>query len=133
VLARTHVLKVSEEDIAWLDPARPALAAARALLDAGPSVVLLTRGPQGAVAVTAAGDFPVHVPAAQVVDTIGAGDAFGGGFLAWWRAHGRDASGLADTDAVVEATRFASLVAAKTVERAGASPPYLSELDPAHA
>jgi len=131
VLARTHVVKVSEEDIAWLDPARPALAAARGLLAAGPTVVLLTRGPDGAVVVTADGDFPVRVPAAEVVDTIGAGDAFGGGFLAWWRAHGRDADGLAETEAVVEAARFASLVAARTCERAGASPPYLSELDPA--
>jgi fructokinase len=66
--------------------------------------------------------------AVEVVDTIGAGDAFGGGFLAWWRREGLGASDLERTDAVLEATRYAALVAGRTVERAGASPPRLSEL-----
>jgi fructokinase len=122
VLARTHVLKVSEEDLDWL------ALDARALRDAGPAVVLLTRGADGASVVTADGERAVKVEATEVVDTIGAGDAFGGGFLAWWRAQGLDAEALADTDAVVEAARFACLVAARTVARAGASPPRLAEL-----
>ena len=129
VLRRADLVKVSEEDLAWLDPHRTPRAAARALLEPGPSVVLLTRGGEGAVAVTAGADLEVPVPATNVVDTIGAGDAFGGGFLAWWRSRalGRDA--LADDDTVAEATRFASLVAARTCERPGASPPHLDELE----
>ena len=62
---------------------------------------------------------------ARVVDTIGAGDAFGGGFLAWWDLHDHD---LTDLDAVREATRFACAVAARTTERPGAQPPRLAEL-----
>ena len=58
----------------------------------------------------------------------GAGDAFGGGFVAWWNARGLGRDDLRDDDLVLEATRFAALVAARTCERPGASPPHLSEL-----
>ena len=92
-------------------------------------MVLLTLGAEGALVVTAAGDVAVPAPPVEVVDTIGAGDAFGGGFLAWWRSQGLDRDALHDQDAVVEATRFGVLVAARTVARAGASPPRLRELD----
>lgn len=128
VLRRSHVVKVSQEDLAWLDPERAPLAAARALLELGPVVALVTLGAEGAVAVCPDGDHDVAAPAAEVVDTIGAGDAFGGGFVAWWRGHGLGRDALADSALVVEATRFAALVAARTVERAGASPPRLGEL-----
>jgi fructokinase len=128
VLALSDVVKVSEEDLAWLDPERAPAPAARALLELGPKVVLLTRGADGALAVTPDGDTPVPAPKVAVVDTIGAGDAFGGGFLAWWRSQGLHRDELADTELVVEATRFAALVAARTCERPGASPPFLDEL-----
>jgi fructokinase len=128
VLALSDIVKVSEEDLAWLDPQRTPAAAARALLELGPKVVLLTRGADGALAVTPDGDTPVPAPKVSVVDTIGAGDAFGGGFLAWWRSQGLQRDELADADLVVEATRFAALVAARTCERPGASPPFLHEL-----
>jgi fructokinase len=128
VLGRSDVVKVSEEDLAWLEPQRSAPAAARMLLQAGPSVVLLTRGPDGVQVVTGAGDVPVAAPEVEVVDTIGAGDAFGGGFLAWWRERGLGRAQLDDQAAVVEAATFGALVAAHTVARAGASPPYLHEV-----
>jgi fructokinase len=128
VLRNSHLVKVSDEDLAWLDPGRPPLEAARALLELGPSVVLVTRGREGAVVVCADGDFGVPAPAVDVVDTIGAGDAFGAGFLAWWSSRNLDRDALGDTDRVLEATRFAALVAARTCARAGASPPRLNEL-----
>ena len=129
VLRRAHVVKVSDDDVAWLDPGRPPSQAARALLADGPSVALLTRGAQGALVITPDDRIPINVPAAHVVDTIGAGDAFGGGFLAWWSLRGLTAQDVADTAKVVDAARFAAQVASRTVERAGASPPYLSELE----
>ena len=115
VLGRSDVVKVSEEDLAWLEPQRSAADAARMLLQAGPRVVLLTRGADGVQVVTGAGDVPVPAPDVEVVDTIGAGDAFGGGFLAWWRAQGLGREQLGDQDAVVEAAAFGALVAARTV------------------
>jgi fructokinase len=128
VLGRTDVVKVSEEDLAWLEPERGAADAARILLQGGPRVVLLTRGGDGVQVVTGAGDVQVPAPVVEVVDTIGAGDAFGGGFLAWWRARGLGREQLDDQSAVVEAAAFGALVAARTVARAGASPPYLREV-----
>jgi len=102
--------------------------ATRALLADGPSVGLLTRGGDGVVVVTSDSDVVVTAPPAKVVDTIGAGDAFAGGFLSWWRERDLGADALADLDTVVEAATFACLVAARTCERAGASPPYRREL-----
>jgi fructokinase len=128
VLAHSHLVKVSEEDIAWLDPGRDALEAARALLDDGPSVALLTRGGDGVTVIGRDRHVDVAAPKVRVVDTIGAGDAFAGGFLAWWHAQRLDGEALEDLDMAVEAAAFACLVAAKTCERAGASPPRRLEL-----
>jgi len=128
VLGHSHLVKVSEEDAEWLSPGRPAPDAARALLEDGPAVALLTRGADGAVVVTADQEVPVDAPKVDVVDTIGAGDAFGGGVLAWWRARELGSEALADLDKVVEATAFGCLVAARTCARAGAFPPHLHEL-----
>jgi fructokinase len=127
-LQYAHVVKASEEDLAYLEPGATPADAARALLADGPRVALVTRGAEGALVITADTELRVPAPAARVVDTIGAGDAFGGGFLAWWRLKGLTREDLQDIDAVREATRFACVVAARTCERPGASPPRLSEL-----
>ena len=128
LLPRCHVVKASDADLAYLDPDRSDVDAARALLARGPAVVLLTRGARGATVLSPGGEAEVAAPRIEVADTIGAGDAFGGGFLAWWRREGLGAADLERTDSVVEATRFACLVAARTCERPGASPPRLAEL-----
>jgi fructokinase len=129
VLARTHVVKVSGDDLDWLETGRPWLDAARALLARGPAAVLVTRGGEGAAAVTAGAHTDVEAVPVEVADTIGAGDAFGGGFLAWWRARGLGRDALHDHESVVEATRFAALVAALTCAKPGASPPRLGEVE----
>jgi fructokinase len=126
VLRHSDLVKVSEEDLAWLDPGRSRAAAARALLERGPTAVLLTRGPDGATVITAGADIAIAPVPTEVVDTIGAGDAFGGGFLAWWISHGLGRAELARDELVVEAARFAAVVAARTVAQAGASPPELA-------
>jgi fructokinase len=125
LLQMSDLVKVSEEDLAWLDPGQPACDAARALLDYGPKVVLLTRGPAGATIVTPGAKIVVPAVPVDVVDTIGAGDAFSGGFLAWWSSHGLGAGDLTREGLVIEAVRFAAVVAARTVSQAGASPPAL--------
>jgi fructokinase len=128
LLRQSDLVKLSEEDIGWLDPDRPPVEATRALLDEGPPVALLTRGGDGAVVIAPDREAAVEPPPVNVVDTIGAGDAFAGGFLAWWHAEGLGRAALADFDAVVEGARFACLVAARTCERPGASPPRRAEL-----
>ena len=71
-----------------------------------------------------------RVPArdVKVVDTVGAGDAFGGAFLAWWIASGLGRNELGDLDALQAAAEAANEVAAVTCERAGADPPTIAEL-----
>jgi fructokinase len=127
-LQYVQVVKASVEDLAYLEPGRTPTEAARALLEEGPSVALVTDGGKGALVITADAELRVPAPTARVVDTIGAGDAFGGGFLGWWSLRGLSRDDLADTDAVRDATRFACVVAARTCERPGAQPPTLAEV-----
>lgn len=128
VLARTQVVKVSDDDLAYLSPGVEPDEAARRLLDVGPSVVLLTAG-SGAVTIhTAGGTVSVPVEPVEVVDTIGAGDAFGGGFCAWWLASGHTTADLADPAALRRAVEAANEVAAIVCTRRGADPPWRHEL-----
>jgi fructokinase len=128
VLRRVDIVKASTDDLAWLEPDRQPIDAAARLLRDGPALVLVTDGPRPVRIVTNDGVGEVAVPAAVVVDTVGAGDAFGAGFLAAWTRAGRGRPDLADRAAVEAATRFAVEVAARTVARPGADPPTLAEL-----
>jgi fructokinase len=128
LLARTDVVKASEEDLAWLDPGTAPADAARALLAREGAVALVTLGGEGALVVTADGAVEVSAPPVQVVDTIGAGDAFMGAYLATWRRRNLRRADLRRMDEVAEAATFACRVAAITCSRAGADPPRLAEL-----
>src|SRR3954471_4699497 len=128
-LRYAHVVKVSADDLEYLTPGAGLTDAARELLSDGPRIALVTLGGDGALIVTADDEHQVDAPKITVVDTIGAGDAFGGGFLAHWRIHHRSRDDLNNTEAVRAATHFACVVAARTCERPGASPPRLSDLD----
>ena len=70
----------------------------------------------------------VDVPAVKVVDTIGAGDAFGGAFLAWWSGNQLTKSDLHRPGPVRGALQAAVEVAALTCMRVGAEPPWLAEV-----
>jgi fructokinase len=128
VLGRVDVVKVSTEDLAWLEPGRNPVEAARRLLQGGAAVALLTDGRDPVRVVTRDDVVALDVPHVPVVDTIGAGDAFGAGFLAALTRVGHGRAELADADAVLEATRFAIDIGARTVGRAGADPPTTDEL-----
>ena len=130
---RADVVKVSTDDLAYLAPDRLPAAAAGAILDRGPSVVLVTDGPRPVLIVTTAGVVQVPVPAVAVVDTVGAGDAFGGGFLARWLERGAGPAELADSAAVHDAVAFAVAVSVRTCQRPGADPPRRAELPRAPA
>lgn len=129
VISCSSVVKASDSDLDWLYPEVPHEQAARRLLDQGISLVVVTLGEQGAFGVH--GDLVVSVPAPQVevVDTIGAGDAFGAALLAWLHDHDRIRPDLRLEPTELEgALRYACLAAAITCSRAGADPPWKREL-----
>lgn len=128
ILARADVVKASADDLEWIAPGLGPVEAAHRLSAAGPAVVLVTLGSAGALVVSGGASTEVPPYPTDVVDTIGAGDAFIGAFLAWWHRAGlgRDALGAAEPTATAAA--FASEVAARTVARRGADPPRLDEL-----
>jgi fructokinase len=128
VLQRADVVKVSGDDLAWLDPSSEPLDAARDLLAGGARVVLFTDGADAVRIITPDREVVVPVPGVDVVDTVGAGDSFGGGFLAFWETGGRTRDDLADLDLVRSEVERAIVVAGITCTRPGADPPFLHEL-----
>jgi fructokinase len=129
IIAQSTIVKASDADIDWLFPGIDRMVAARTLLARGPKLVVVTLGADGAVGITATGEVRVPAPVVQVVDTIGAGDAFGAALLAWLHGHDRLSHDLdLAPDDVRAALEFACLVASITCTRAGADPPRRSEL-----
>jgi len=135
LVARADVVKASDEDLRWIDPNREPEQVADTWLTLGPSIVAVTLGGRGAFAVCAAGTVRVPALPVQVVDTVGAGDAFMTGLIdALWTLdllgadrRSRLASvSLADLEGVVDA---AARAAALTVTRAGADLPTRAALD----
>jgi fructokinase len=129
VLAWADVVKVSVDDLAYLAPGTEPTGAAREILGAGPAVVLMTDGAASVSVLTPDDAFDVPVPPVDIVDTVGAGDAFGGAFLARWIERGWGRAELADPAALREAVTLAIGVAIRTCERPGADPPRRDELD----
>ena len=129
ILGRVDVVKVSVDDLAWLDPGSDPVEAARRLMDTGPAAALVTDGGRPVRLMTSGGVMELEVPRVRVVDTVGAGDAFGAGFLAAWTGAALGRSDLGDRSALAAATRFAIEVGSRTTTRAGAEPPTLAELE----
>ncbi len=128
VLERADVVKVSDDDLAYLSPDLDHRDAAHAVLKRGPKAVLLTAGGGSTSVITAQGMTEVPVRPVEVIDTIGAGDSFGGGFLSWWSLAGYGRKKLSDVDLLARAVNAANDVAGVVVTRRGADPPWRSEL-----
>lgn len=135
ILPRADIVKTSVEDLRFLAPGagtRESAArseAALGLLAAGASCVLVTHGPEPVSAFGHGYELTEPVPPVKVADTVGAGDAFGGGFLAWWVEHGLNRDSLTNPVLVRAAVRAGTEVAARTCAIAGAEPPWRHELD----
>lgn len=128
VLARADIVKVSGDDLEFMFPGTDTMTAARALHEQTHGVVLFTDGANAVHVIDAAGESVVEVPRVSVVDTVGAGDSFSGGFLAYWMRQGLGRQDLANHAMVVKATEFGVAVAGITCQRPGADPPYANEV-----
>ena len=128
MLTRVDVLKVSTEDLVFLFPDREPLAAANELRERFDFAVLLTAGGEDVWILSAGKDVQCPVPAVEVVDTVGAGDSFSGGFAAWWTLNGLDTNDLRDVSALAEGVQAGMTVAAMSCARQGAEPPWREEL-----
>lgn len=124
LMAMSTIVKASDADLAWLFPGDDVDAATSRILAGGARVVVATLGARGAVGATARTRVRVAAPTVEVVDTIGAGDAFGAGLLTWLHENGGLRPDLdLDPDQLTAALELACEVASLTCTRPGADPP----------
>ena len=131
LVAMVDIARLSGEDLAWIAPAADFEALARRWLALGAKMVILTRGAEGATAITAQQAVSVPGIATKVVDTVGAGDTFTAGILARLDALGlltKPAVARLGREQLTDVLTFATKAAAVTVSRAGADPPWLKEI-----
>ncbi len=128
----SDIIRLSEDDLAWLAPDVPIADIAKGWFDHGTKVVILTKGAGGAEALTRSRlSVTTAAVAAEVVDTIGAGDAFTAAVLARLdQKRLLTKPGIAGLDkaTLADVLAFAAKAAAITVSRAGADPPWLNEM-----
>lgn len=134
-IALADVVKVSDEDIDWLTGGASIDEVVDRWLGMGPSLVVVTRGKHGSLAVTSSGLRFTKTPSdVKVVDTVGAGDSFMGGMIdAMWGmglrgADAREALRSLPEEQVRAIIDRASAVSDVTVSRKGANPPWAHEL-----
>jgi fructokinase len=127
------IIKASEEDVHLLYGKSANIAEiARVWQKQGPSLVVITRGPLGAVAFYR--DQQIEVPGrhVKVVDTVGAGDSFHAALLAWiHREHGLKADILDNLsmDSLGRSLHYAVVASSITCSRRGALLPNRSDVD----
>lgn len=131
MIALADIIKISDEDLAWLAPDISFEDCAMKWLGQGAALVVVTKGSEGATAYTS--DCQIEQPSEKVTvaDTVGAGDTFMAGLLASLDGQGllsRDTLSNLDRSTLATAMAFASRVAAITVSRKGANPPWAGEL-----
>lgn len=129
-ITQSTIVKASEADLAWIYPGVDYESAAEQILGAGVSLAVITLGARGAFGAQRETRLHVDAPKVEVVDTIGAGDAFGAALLAWLHDHGALRPDLELEPGELEAALdFACLAGALTCARAGADPPWKSEME----
>ena len=126
------LVKLSDDDAAWIYPGVPVEEVVGVILALGPRVVALTRGEQGAVAASPSAFVDVPGMPVTVVDTVGAGDSFGAALVAALvdeGAFGPGATRPADKGVLTRAVSYAVAASAVTCTRAGAVPPSREEVE----
>jgi fructokinase len=123
--ALSAVIKVSDDDLAWLFPEVSIDDVANRWINDGVFLVVVTRGANGIVGFTEDGRIEVPGVKVDVVDTVGAGDTVGAIVVEAMIEHGLiELRG----DRLHKVLSRAAHAAAITCSRQGAQPPYKHEL-----
>ena len=138
LIARADIVKLSDEDCAYLYPDAAFEAALGRILDMGPRLVAGTGGPRGSVGLKRNADGTMTRVAAaalavKVADTVGAGDTFPGALLAWMARNKlleREKLAELSESELAACLAFASCASGLVCTRRGSEPPFLSELTP---
>jgi len=126
------VVKLSDDDAAWIYPELELYAVIERVLGVGPLLVAITTGPLGAVAAPREGRARVPAVPVTVVDTVGAGDIFGAALLAALvECNALDPRVIQplDDSLLEKAVEYAVTASAITCTRRGAVPPTRAEID----
>jgi fructokinase len=121
----SSVVKLSDDDLAWLYPTESMDEVAQRWITGGASLVVVTRGANGIIGYTEHGFEEVEGAKVSVVDTVGAGDTVGAIVVEGIINH--SVSGL-QGQVLNAVLHRAAIAAGITVSRAGAQPPRLHEL-----
>lgn len=126
-VATSDLVKVSDEDLAWISPLSPN-ETAKNWSTLGPRLVIMTKGSEGASAFVAGEELlSVAGEKIEVVDTVGAGDTF----MAWLLAQiaNRYAGQIPTSkNEVISLLTTAAKAAAVTCSREGCKPPFSKEV-----
>jgi fructokinase len=131
MMAAADIVKLSDEDLIWLEGEGDIVALARGLIARGTKLVFITEGATGAHCFTATESYFEPSRRVEVVDTVGAGDTFNAGILAALdRAGALSKAAVANAEEALirSALTLGASAAAVTVSRAGANPPWAEEL-----
>jgi len=124
--AISAVIKVSEDDLAWLYPDRDQTDVAAQWLNEGAALVVITKGSYGLIGITKEGSVNVPGVKVEVSDTVGAGDTVGAIVVEAIVERGLAAlHGEVLREVLTRAAKAASI----TCSRAGANPPTRAEIE----
>ena len=132
ILAQSDIIKISDEDLEWIYPDESFDKIFNNWLDLGLSLIVLTKGSQGAIIKTKNHEVSAKSQKVDVVDTIGAGDIFNGALLfSLSNENNFSKRNLVNIDAQVleNSLKFAHRIAGISVGRIGANPPFFEELN----
>jgi fructokinase len=131
-LKLAHLVKVSDQDLGWLEPDKTLEQVAKDWLARGPKAVIVTRGEHGSVLFRAGKpNLEIETPKVKVIDTVGAGDTFTAALMVGLLEHGHEDSDQLEThsdETWLSVMRFAAVSAAINCTRAGANPPTRAEV-----
>jgi fructokinase len=131
LIAKADLLKISDEDVAYMTGKQHFAKAAKGWLKAGARIVAITRGGTGVEVFTKKHRLSLEAPKVKVADTVGAGDTFTAGFLTYLHRNAlltKRAMANIEATPLMHAAEFAMKCAAVTVSRPGADPPWAHEV-----